>query len=50
MINDRAERSHYFAVKNLLELNSSEWLGSKKAETTNNNNCFQNALNDALNY
>ena len=50
MINDRAERSYYFAVKNLLELNSSEWLGSKKTETTNNNNCFQNALNDALNY
>ena len=30
MINDRAERSYYFAVKNLLELNSSEWLGEVK--------------------
>ena len=50
MINDKAERCYYFAVKNLLELNSSEWLRSKKAEITNNNNCFQNALNDALNY
>ena len=50
MINDKAERCYYFAVKNLLELNSSEWLRSKKAEITNTNNCFQNALNDALNY
>ena len=50
MINDKAERCYYFAVKNLLELNSSEWLRSKKAEITNNNNCFQNAFNDALNY
>ena len=50
MINDEANNCYYFAVKNLLELNSSEWLRSKKAEITNNNNCFQNALNDALNY
>ena len=50
MINDNAGRCYYFAVKDLLELNSSEWLRNEKAEITNNNNCFQNALNDALNY
>ena len=50
MINGKAERCFYFAVKKLVELNSSEWLRSKKAVITNNNNCFQNTLNDALNY
>ena len=49
MINDQAER-YYSAVKNLLELNSTEWLKSKKVEITNNNNCFLNALDDTLNY
>ena len=50
MINDEAEEYHYFAVKNLLELYSLEWLKSKKEAIVNGNNCFQNALNDALNY
>ena len=50
MINDKAERCFYFAVKKLVELYSSEWLRSKEAVITNNNNCFQNTLNDALNY
>ena len=50
MINDEAKSSYYFAVKNLSELYSSEWLRCKKAAIINNDNDFQNALNDALNY
>ena len=50
MINDHAEGYYYFAVKNKTELFSSERLRSKKAAITNDDNCFQNALNDALNY
>ena len=50
MINDDDEKYYYFAVKSKLELYSSEWLKSKKDSTTNGNNCFQNALNDALDY
>ena len=38
---------YYFAVKSKLELYSSEWLSSKKEFITNEDNCFQNALNDA---
>ena len=49
MISDEANNNHYFAVKNLLELNSSGWLQGKN-DVINNNNNFQNALNDALNY
>ena len=30
--------------------NSSEWLRSKKESITNEDNCFQNALNDSLDY
>ena len=50
MINDGAERCYYFAVKNLLELYSSEWLRNKKAAIFNGDNCFQNAVNDATKY
>ena len=50
MINDKAEKCYYFAIKNLLQLYSFEWLRSKKAAIINNDNCFQIALNDALNY
>ena len=51
MINDEANNCHYFAVKNLLELNSSGWLRAKKeAIINNNNNNFEDALDDALNY
>ena len=54
MINDEANNYYYFAVKNLLELNSSGWLRAKKKaiinNNKNNNNDFQNALDDALNY
>ena len=51
MINDEANNYYYFAVQNLSELNSLGWLGGKKeAIINNNNNDFQNALDDALNY
>ena len=49
MINDD-EKYYYFAVKSKLELYSSEWLRSKKESITNEDNCFQNALNDSLDY
>ena len=49
MINDN-EKYYYFAVKSKLELYSSEWLRSKKESITNEDNCFQNALNDSLDY
>ena len=48
MINDNEK--YYFTVKSKLELYSSEWLRSKKQSITNKDNCFQNALNDALNF
>ena len=47
---DDDEKYYYFAVKSKLELYSSEWLRSKKESITNEDNCFQNALNDALYY
>ena len=50
MINDEANTCYYFAVKNLSELYSLGWLRSKKEAIINSHNCFQNALNDALNY
>ena len=50
MINNEVNNCHYFAVKNLSELNSLGWLRGKKKAIINNNNSFQNALDDALNY
>ena len=50
MINNNDEKHYYFAVKSKLELYSSEWLRSKKESITNEDNCFQNALNDSLDY
>ena len=50
MINDEAKNCYYFAVKNLSELNSLGWLRGKKEAIINNDNSFQNALDDALNY
>ena len=50
MNNDEANNYYYFAVKNLSEWNSSGWLTAKKEAATNNDNSFQNALDDALNY
>ena len=49
MINDN-EKYYYFAVKCKLELYSSEWLRIKKESITKEGNCFQNGLNDALDY
>ena len=37
---DDNEKFYYFAVKNKLELCSSEWLRSKKELITNKDNCF----------
>ena len=52
MINDEANNFYYFAVKNFSELNSSGWLKPKKEAIINNNNDndFEDALDDALNY
>ena len=52
MINDDNddEKYSYFSVKSKLELYSSEWLTNKKESVTNGDNCFENALNDALDY
>ena len=48
MINDKAKSSYYFTVKNLLDLNSLEWLRGKKEAIINGINSFQNALNELL--
>ena len=50
MINDEANNCYYFALKNLSELNSLEWLRGKKEAIINDDNDFQNTLDDALNY
>ena len=47
---DDNEKYYYFAVKRKLELCSFEWLRSEKVSITNEDNCFQNALNDSLDY
>ena len=49
MINDD-EKYYYFAVKSKLELYSSERLSRRNESITNQDNCFQNALNDSLDY
>ena len=51
MINDGDNvEKYYFAVKNKTELFPFEWLRCKKEVIINGDNCFQNALNDALDY
>ena len=51
MVNDETNNYYYFAAKNFSELKSLGWLQCKKeAIINNNNNNFQNALDDALNY
>ena len=50
MVNDEANNHYYFAIKNLSELNSLGSLQGKKEAIINNNNDFQNAWDDALNY
>ena len=47
---DDDEKYYYFSVKSKLELYSSEWLRNKKESITNEDNCFQNSLNDPLDY
>ena len=47
MINNEANDSYYFGVKNMSELNSLGWLMGKKEAIINGNNGFQNALDDA---
>ena len=49
MINDDNEK-YFFAAKSKLELCSSDGLRSKKESITNEDNCFQNALTDSLDY
>ena len=53
MINDDDddnEKFYYLAVKSKLELYSCKWLRNRKVSITNGDNCFQNALNDSLDY
>ena len=50
MINGEANNCYYLVVKNLSELNSLGWLRGKKEAIINNNNSFQSALDDVLNY
>ena len=47
---DNNEKYYSFEVKSKLELYSYEWLRSKKESITSEDNCFQNALNDSLDY
>ena len=50
MINAEAKNCYYFGVKYLSELNSLGWLMGKKEAIINNDNSFENALADTLNY
>ena len=50
MINDNDNEKYYFVVKSKLELCSPEWLRIKKESITSKDNCFQNDLNDSLDY
>ena len=50
MINGEAKNCYCFAIKILLELYSLGWFRGKKEAIINGDKCFQNALNDALNY
>ena len=49
MINIEANNCYYFAVKNLPELYSLSWLGSKKEAIINGDNDLRNALDDTSN-
>ena len=50
MINNEVNNCYYLGLKNVPELNSLGWLMCKKEAIFNNDNSFENALNDALNY
>ena len=49
MINNEANNCYCFAVKNLSELYSLSWLGSKKEAIINGDNDLQNALDNTSN-
>ena len=49
MIDDEANTYYYFAIKNLLELNSLKWLQGKKEAIINNNNDNNNNNNNNTN-
>ena len=50
MISNEVNNYYYFAVRNLSELKSLGCLRGKKEAIISNNNSFQNALDDALNW
>ena len=50
MVRNEANNYYHFAVKNMLELNSSEWLRGKKETIISIDKDFENALDDPLNY
>ena len=50
MINDVAKSCYYFAVKNVLELDSLGQLKGRKEAIINDDSNFQKALDDALSY
>ena len=50
MINDVAKSCYYFAVKNVLELDSLGQLKGRKEAIINGDSNFQKALDDALSY
>ena len=50
MINEEANNSYYFAIKNLSQLNCLQCLRGKKETIISGDNNFQNPLDDALNY
>ena len=50
MTSNEANNYYYFAVKNWSELKSLVWLKGKKEAIINNNNSFQNALDEVLDY
>ena len=50
MINGETKNCYYFAVKNLLELDSLGWLRGREEAIIHGDNTFQKALDDALNY
>ena len=50
MTSNEANNYYCFAVKNWSELKSLVWLKGKKEAIINNNNSFQNALDEVLDY
>ena len=50
VINDESNKSYFFAVKNLSELNCLGWLRGKKETIIGGDTNFEDALDDALDY